>query len=97
MRRLDHLRLGAAATIAPTEQIERPARAAAILEVADAALDVFSAEGAVVGVGGWEMGEDPGPLDPLPYKGMVLGVVGVVAGEVLRQEEVAARLRDELG
>ncbi len=90
MRRLDHLRLGAAASITPTEQIERPARAVPVLEVVDAALDVFRAERAVVGIGGWEVGEDPRPVDPFPYEGMVLGLVGVVPRKLLGQKEIAA-------
>src|SRR5438445_3985745 len=41
VRRLDHLRLRAAASVTPAKQVERPARAVSVLEVVDAEFDVF--------------------------------------------------------
>src|SRR6266852_1749218 len=96
VRRLDHLRLWTAASVTPTEQVERPARAAAVFEVADALGHFLGLEAAVVRVGGREVGEDAGPVDPLPYKGVVRGLVGVVPGELLGEEEIAAGFGDEL-
>src|SRR5713226_9572908 len=60
----------------PRQNLERPARAVPVLEVMDAAVDVFWAERPVVGIGGWEMGEDSRPVDPLPYKGMSCSTAG---------------------
>src|SRR5229473_2567008 len=94
--RIDHLRLGAAASVTPAEQVQRPERAVAVLEVADALFNFLGPEAAVVGVGGWKVGEDARPVDPLPYKGVVGGLVGVVPGKLLGEKEIAARLGHEL-
>ncbi len=71
-------------------------RAVAVLEVMDALGNLLWFEAAVVGVGGWKVREDARPVDPLPHKGVVLGFVGVVPRELLGEEEIAARRRDEL-
>src|SRR5260370_21632099 len=60
----------------PRPNLERPARAVPVLEVMDAAVDVFRAERAVVGVGGWEVREGPRPVHPLLYKGISCFTVG---------------------
>src|SRR5207245_8249063 len=82
VRRLDHLRLRTAPSVAPTKQVQGTVRAGAVLEVADAPLDLFGAEAAVVCVGGREMGEDPRPVDAFPDESVVLRFVGVVPGEL---------------
>src|SRR5216683_2062693 len=86
----------AASSVTPAEQVQRPERAVAVLEVADALFNFLGPEAAVVGVGGWKVGEDARPVDPLPYKGVVGGLVGVVPGKLLGEKEIAARLGHEL-
>ena len=96
VRRLDHLRLRAAPSVTPPEQVQGAIRAGRVLEVTDAPLDLFGGEAAVVRIRGREVGEDARPVDAFPDEGVVLRLVGVVPGELLGQEEVAARLRHQL-
>src|SRR5207302_10463982 len=49
VRRLDHLRLRAAPSVTPPEQVQGAIRAGRVLEVTDAPLDLFGGEAAVVG------------------------------------------------
>jgi hypothetical protein len=94
--RFDHVRFRTPASVTPAKQIEGAIDLLAILVVLHAPHHLLGGEVAVVGVGGREMGEDPAPVDPLPYKGVVLRLVGVVPRELLGEEVVASCLSHEL-
>ena len=92
----DHLLRRAAPAVAEPEQIERPVQGARVLVVAHAEFELLTREITVVGVRRREVREDARPVDALPPEGVVLGRVGVVPGQFLGQEVVAARLFDQL-
>ena len=66
-------------------------------EVAAGVGEFGAGEFGVVGVDGWEVGEDAGAVDAFPPEGVVGEFVGLVPGDLLGEEPAGAGVVDELG
>ncbi len=92
----DHLAGGAAASVAPAGRGEGVPGDSLVLEVLRRVGDLAALHGAVVGVYGREVGEDPGAVDALPAEGVVRELVRLRPGDLLRQQVLGAGRLDDL-
>ena len=90
VRGRDHLAGGSPATVAVPERDQRGVGPALLGELVGGPRELGRRQVGVVGVDGREVGEHPAAVDPFPPEGVVRDAVGVVPGQLLCEEVLAA-------
>ena len=93
----EHLARGAAPAVTPAEGQQRAGGGPLVGEVAGRVRHLGAGHLGAVGVGRREVREDAGAVEALPPERVVREAVGGVPGDLLGEEPLRTRQRDELG